>query len=110
MIVYIIQSIKLYILKEKMSSKVSDKNDSSKVEVNQPNEIPINKYSIYEMKSAIDTKIVEHLENKGYKEDNYLSNVKIAVGMFCLFFTGLAYLYPKPFPENYNVVLVSVVM
>ncbi len=72
--------------------------------------IPINKYSIYEMKSAIDTKIVEFLEDNKFTENHFLSNIKIAVGLFCLTFTALAYFYPKPFPENYNVVLFSVIM
>jgi hypothetical protein len=74
------------------------------------NEIPINKYSIYELKSAVDTKIMEFLEKNGFVENHYLSNLKIGTGLFCLFFTGLAYFYPKPFPENYNVVLLSVIM
>jgi hypothetical protein len=74
------------------------------------NEIPINKYSIYEMKSAVDTKVIEFLEKNEFDENHYLSNLKIAVGLFCLVFTGLAYLYPKPFPDNYNVVLFSVIM
>ncbi len=72
--------------------------------------IPINKYSIYEMKSAIDTKIIEFLEENKFEENHFQSNIKIFVGLFCLSFTALAYLYPKPFPENYNVVLFSVIM
>jgi hypothetical protein len=72
--------------------------------------IPINKYSIYDMKNAIDTKLIEHLEQSGWVENHLLSNLKIIVGLFCLSFTALAYLYPKPFPENYNVVLLSVIM
>jgi hypothetical protein len=72
--------------------------------------IPINKYSIYELKNAVDTKITEYLEENKFTENHYLSNVKISVGLFCLTFTALAYLYPKPFPENYNVVLFSVIM
>jgi hypothetical protein len=76
----------------------------------QEKQIPINKYSIYDMKNAIDTKFMEHLEQTGWVENNFLSNLKILVGLFCLSFTALAYLYPKPFPENYNVVLLSVIM
>jgi len=44
-------------------SKVNDANLTSKEEVKQK-EIPINKYSIYEIKSAIDTKIIEVKKNK----------------------------------------------
>jgi hypothetical protein len=70
----------------------------------------INKYSIYEMKNAIDTKIVDFLEKNGFKEDHTHSNLKIFVGLFCLVFTALAYFYPLPFPENYNVIALSVAM
>ncbi len=76
----------------------------------QEKQIPINKYSIYDMKSTIDTKITEFLEASGWTENHHLSNLKIIVGLFCLSFTALAYLYPKPFPENYYVVLLSVIM
>jgi len=31
------------------------------------------------------------------------------MGTICLIFTATAYLYPKPFPENYNIVLVSTI-
>ncbi len=38
-----------------------------------------------------------------------MSNVKLIIGTICLIFTGIAYLYPKPFPENYNIVLVCTI-
>jgi hypothetical protein len=79
-------------------------------EVKNEKVIPINKYSIYELKSAVDTRIIEYLEKEKFIENHILSNMKISVGLFCLSFTALAYLYPKPFPENYNVVLFSVIM
>jgi len=85
-------------------------NDTKKPEEKKTKVIPINKYSIHEMKSAIDKNITDYLENNKFTENHYLSNTKILVGLFCLIFTGLAYLYPKPFPENYNVVLLSVIM
>lgn len=93
---------------EKKSNSINSTEPEKKTQTK--NEIPINKYSIYELKSAIDTKIMEFLEKNGFVEDHYLSNLKIGAGVFCLFFTGLAYLYPKPFPENYNIVLLSVIM
>jgi hypothetical protein len=71
---------------------------------------PINKYSIYEMKAAIDAKIIEYLERKEFTEHHIYCNLKILVGSFCLVFTALAYFYPKPFPENYNMVLFSLIM
>ncbi len=93
-----------------MSADKVKENDASPVNT-QEKPIPINKYSIYEMKSAIDTKITEHLEKKlEFTENYFLSNIKIAVGLLCLSFTALAYFYPKPFPENYNVVLFSVIL
>ena len=62
--------------------------------------LPINKYSIYELKSGIDQSIVGFLEANDFKESQRLSNLKIIVGLITLSFTALAYLYPKPYPEN----------
>lgn len=80
---------------------------------------PINKYSIYDLKSAVDTRIVEvknmliiyfqFLEQNNFKEHHTLSNLKIVVGIISLIFTGFAYLYPKPFPDNYYLILVCVI-
>ncbi len=85
---------------------------SEKAKVEKP--LAINKYSVHEMKSAIDTKIIEYLEENKFVESHFLSNLKILVGLFCLSFTALAYLYPyfypKPLPEIYNIVLFSVIM
>ncbi len=93
---------------ESNSNSINSTEPEKKTQIK--SEIPINKYSIYELKSAIDTRIMEFLEKNSFVEDHYLSNLKIVTGLFCLFFTGLAYLYPKPFPENYNIVLLSVIM
>jgi hypothetical protein len=35
--------------------------------------------------------------------------LKIASGLFCLSFTALAYFYPKPYPENYNAILIAII-
>ena len=69
--------------------------------------LPINKYSIYELKSGIDQCIVGFLESNDFKESQRLSNLKIIVGLITLSFTALAYLYPKPYPENYNAILIG---
>jgi hypothetical protein len=71
--------------------------------------IIINKYSIHEMKAAIDSQIIEILERNQFKEHNLHTNLKIIVGLFCIFWTGLAYLYPKPFPENYNLIILCLI-
>merc|ERR1712151_428927 len=92
--------------KHKMS-KVNDSNTPKEEE--KQKEIPINKYSIYEIKSAIDTKITEYLENQKFQENHFLSNVKLTMGTICLIFTAVAYLNNKPFPDNYNIILVSTI-
>ena len=71
--------------------------------------IPINKYSTYELKSGIDQMIVKYLERIKFTEYQKYSNMKIFVGLLVLSFTALAYLYPKPFPENYNAILIGVI-
>ena len=58
--------------------------------------LPINKYSIYELKSGIDQCISSFLESNDFKESQRYSNLKIFVGLITLSFTALAYLYPKP--------------
>ena len=72
-------------------------------------QIPINKYSIYELKSEIDQSIVSHLEKKEFIENHTNSNLKIVVGLITLTCTAVAYFYPKPFPLNYNAILFSVI-
>ena len=69
--------------------------------------LPINKYSIYELKSGIDQCIVGFLESNDFKESQRYSNLKIFVGLITLSFTALAYLYPKPYPQNYNAIVIG---
>ena len=69
--------------------------------------LPINKYSIYELKSGIDQCISSFLESNDFKESQRYSNLKIFVGLITLSFTALAYLYPKPYPENYNAIVIG---
>jgi hypothetical protein len=49
------------------------------------------------------------MESINFKENHTFTNFKMLFGTLSLAFTGLAYLYPKPFPENYYVVLLSVI-
>ena len=69
--------------------------------------LPINKYSIYELKSGIDQCISSFLESIDFKESQRYSNLKIFVGLITLSFTALAYLYPKPYPQNYNAIVIG---
>lgn len=74
-----------------------------------PKQSPINKYSIHEMKATIDSHIIEYLEKNEFVEFHLFTNLKILFGFFCIFWTAIAYLYPKPFPENFNLVLMSLI-
>lgn len=91
----------------KTSSSIND--DSAPSKKNETIPSPINKYSIYEMKAAIDTQIIEFLEKNNFNEHHKYTNLKIIVGFFCIFWTALSYFYPKPFPENYNVVILCLI-
>ncbi|MCQ2820509.1 MAG: signal peptidase complex subunit 2 [archaeon] len=71
--------------------------------------LPINKYSIYEIKSGIDQTISHFLEKKKFNEHFFLQNIKIVIGLFILCFTALAYFYPQPFPKNYSAIAIGVI-
>lgn len=70
-------------------------------------DVPVNKYSIYDLKSAMDSRIAEYLESKNFSEIHVHTNLKIVVGMFCLVWTALAYFNGKAFPDNYSIIMVS---
>ena len=65
--------------------------------------LPINKYSVYELKAGIDKEITTFLEEEDFEENQKYSNLKILFGLFTVTCTGIAYLYPKPFPDNYYI-------
>ena len=71
--------------------------------------LPINKYSIYELKAGIDKEIQNYLEEEEFEEIQKFSNIKIFFGFLTVSCTGMAYLYPKPFPDNYYIILFSVI-
>lgn len=68
----------------------------------------INKYNIYDLKSTLESKILEEYESNGYTEDNYFINTKILIGFVSLIATAIAYLNNGTFPENYNLILICV--
>ena len=71
--------------------------------------LPINKYSIFELKAAVDKEIHSYLEEEEFEENQRYSNIKILFGILTVSCTGMAYLYPKPFPDNYYIILFSVI-
>ena len=71
--------------------------------------LPINKYSIYELKAGIDKEIQKYLEEEEFEEIQKFSNIKILFGLLTVSCTGIAYLYPLPFPANYYIILFSVI-
>ena len=71
--------------------------------------LPINKYSIYELKAGIDKEIQNFLEDEDFEEIQSFSNIKIIFGLLTVTCTGIAYLYPLPFPDNYYLILFSVI-
>ena len=87
-----------------MSETTSSEKDKTK------KNIPINKYSIFELKSGIDQQITSYLESLEFKENHKLNTFKILVGLIVVSCTATAYFYPKPFPLNYNVILYSIII
>ena len=71
--------------------------------------LPINKYSIYELKAGIDKEIQNYLEEEEFEESQKYSNIKILFGLLTVSCTGIAYLYPLPFPQNYYIIFFSVI-
>ena len=72
-------------------------------------EIPINKYSIFELKASLDKEITNYFLEEDFEESNHYSNMKIFFGLLTCFCTGVAYLFPLPFPQNYCIILFSVI-
>ena len=74
-----------------------------------PKEIPINKYSVYELKAGLDREISNYFIDEDFDMIEHYSNVKILFGFLTCLCTGIAYLYPLPFPQNYYIILFSVI-
>ena len=71
--------------------------------------LPINKYSIFELKAAVDKEIHTYLDEEEFEENQRYSNIKILFGILTVSCTGMAYIQPKPFPDNYYIILFSVI-
>lgn len=95
------------------NSKINDKsieNKNTEIKTkDQINNISINKYSVSDLKSTMDNKIIEYLESLNFIENNRYSNLKIVIGLYCIFWTCVAYLNGQEFPKNYNLICVSLV-
>ena len=72
-------------------------------------EIPINKYSVYELKAGLDKEISEFFLEEDFDLIEHYSNIKIFFGLLTCLCTGTAYLLPIPFPQNYYIILFSVI-
>ena len=72
-------------------------------------EIPINKYSTYELKAGLDRDISNYFIDEDFDELVSYSNKKILFGFLTCCCTAIAYLFPLPFPQNYYIILFSVI-
>ena len=72
-------------------------------------EIPINKYSIFELKAGLDKEISNYFIEEDFDEIERYSNIKIFFGFLTVCCIGMAYLFPLPFPQNYYIILFSVI-
>ena len=72
--------------------------------------LPINKYSIFELKSAIDQSLTTYLtEDLKFIENQHYSNLKILFGILTLICTAISYFNRIPFPQNYNLIIFCVI-
>ena len=72
-------------------------------------DIPINKYCTYELKAIIDREISNYFLDEDFDLIEHYSNVKIFFGFLTCLCTGIAYLFPLPFPQNYYIIVFSVI-
>ena len=72
-------------------------------------DIPINKYCTYELKAIIDREISNYFIDEDFDLIEHYSNVKIFFGFLTFLCTGITYLFPLPFPQNYYVIVFSVI-
>ena len=75
----------------------------------EPKDILINKYCTYELKAIIDREISNYFLDEDFDLIENYSNVKIFFGFLTRLLTGIAYLFPPPFPRNYYVIVFSVI-
>ena len=74
-----------------------------------PKDFPINKYCTYELKAIIDREISNYFIDEDFDLIEHYSNFKIIFGFLTCVCTGIAYLFPLPFPQNYYIILFSVI-
>ena len=72
-------------------------------------DIPINKYCTYELKAIIDREISNYFLDEDFDLIEHYSNIKIFFGFLTCLCTGIAYLFPLPFPQNYYIIVFSVI-
>ena len=69
----------------------------------------INKYSIYELKAGIDFVIEDYLNQEYFDENLKLNNIKLIFIILTIFCAIIGHIYSKPFPDNYYIVLFSLI-
>ena len=71
--------------------------------------LKINKYSIYELKTGIDSIIENRLNNEYFEENLKLNDIKIILVILTILCTGIAHLFSKPFPDHYYIILFCII-
>ena len=71
--------------------------------------LKVNKYSLYELKSGIDSIIESYLNLELFDENLKLNNLKIILVVLSIISAGIAHLFSKPFPENYYILLFAII-
>ncbi len=69
----------------------------------------INIYDQNAVKQLLDDVAMEHVLEKGYVEDNTLTNWKLILGLISCALAALSHFYPTPFPENIPILKLCVI-
>ena len=90
----------------------------------QPLPKPINKHDTVQVKHLLDDAVSvvrdacahhgalissQFFDKKGHEEDHSVTDIRLALGLACCFFAGLAQFYPAPFPDNKIILAICVV-
>eukprot|EP00958_Prasinococcus_capsulatus_P010309 scaffold1006_cov408-Prasinococcus_capsulatus_cf.AAC.2 len=68
----------------------------------------VNKWDIAAVKRILDERACAIVLDSGYREDFYVSNVKILLGLLTCGFAIVAQFYPEKFPENVSVLMACI--
>ena len=109
---------------KKETDQQQNKDQAAQVEGDEEpiSKVSVNKYDPYSLKSSIDEEIafvrylkclkhvsIQLLEDKGFKEDNKYTDLKILVALIACVLGVVSHFYPIPFPLNKTLLIGCVI-